>query len=288
MKRTALAALAGSAALSLATTAAAGRIVYGYPLATRCPAAGIAKTVDRWGMFACNCTSYVAWALTANGQRTDWFVPGSMDAWNWPNVARCAHLAIGHGAAGRSSRGLARTRPPFGHVAYVTAVGPGGRFAWPSTTSPRTRRGVCVRRANERRVGRGHLHLRSRRRLADHELAHRRRPGGRRRSPPTRYADVRPTLTAAASRHGHRSADGCDASTGIDALDVRPRLDAAHEVDGCRRARRRSRARSELRDARAAGRDPSSARMRRRPTDGPFAVTPPAITSSPLTAATAG
>ena len=32
-------------------------VIYGYPLATRCPAAGIAKAVDRWGMFECNCTS---------------------------------------------------------------------------------------------------------------------------------------------------------------------------------------------------------------------------------------
>src|SRR5438132_14097931 len=63
-------------------------IVHGYPYAHRCPGDGLADVVDRWGMYACNCTSYVAWALSANHQRIDWFIRGSMDAWNWPNVAR--------------------------------------------------------------------------------------------------------------------------------------------------------------------------------------------------------
>src|SRR2546430_9743297 len=70
-------------------------VLYGYPYAARCPAAGYADAVDRWGMYMCNCTSYVAWALRANGQRTDWFVRGAMDAWNWPHVARLAHLSVG-------------------------------------------------------------------------------------------------------------------------------------------------------------------------------------------------
>ena len=55
-------------------------IVYGYPYASRCPAAGYEDVVDRWGMYMCNCTSYVAWALRANGQRTDWFIGGAMVA----------------------------------------------------------------------------------------------------------------------------------------------------------------------------------------------------------------
>ncbi len=97
-------------------------VVYGYPYASNCPMAGYRKAVDRWGMFMCNCTSYVAWALRTNGQRTDWFVPGAMDAWNWPHVARLAHLPVGRRPRPGSVAvwpGLAR---PFGHVAYVSSV----------------------------------------------------------------------------------------------------------------------------------------------------------------------
>jgi surface antigen len=103
-------------------------IVYGYPYASRCPGAGIGDVVDRWRMYACNCTSYVAWALGANGQRIDWFVPGAMDAWNWPNVARRARLAVDE----RAARGAVAVWPgvarPFGHVAYVTRVEASGRI----------------------------------------------------------------------------------------------------------------------------------------------------------------
>src|SRR5260221_10046419 len=70
-------------------------VIYGYPLATRCPAAGIAEAVDRWGMFACNCTSYVAWALAAHGQRPDWLLRGALDPWNRPHAARRPHLGLG-------------------------------------------------------------------------------------------------------------------------------------------------------------------------------------------------
>ena len=102
-------------------------IAYGYPYATRCPAAGIAEKVDRWGMYMCNCTSYVAWALSANRQRVDWFIPGAMDADNWAHVARLAKLRVSTtprvGAVAvwpRESR--------FGHVAYVTRVDATGAF----------------------------------------------------------------------------------------------------------------------------------------------------------------
>src|SRR5659263_156975 len=80
------------AVLGFAEPASAARapIVYGYPFTAHCPGAGIGDVVDRWGMYACNCTSYVAWALSANHQRTDWFIRGSMDAWNWPHVALLA------------------------------------------------------------------------------------------------------------------------------------------------------------------------------------------------------
>jgi surface antigen len=122
MRRVALAALL---ALTIAAPARGSRsslIVYGYPYTSRCPGAGIAEVVDRWHMYACNCTSYVAWALTANGQRTDWFVPGSMDAWNWPNVARLAHLTVDTHPAVGAVVVWPRLSKPFGHVAYVTGV----------------------------------------------------------------------------------------------------------------------------------------------------------------------
>ena len=101
------------------------RIVYGYPYADRCPGDGLADVVDRWGMYACNCTSYVAWALSANHQRVDWFIRGSMDAWNWPNVARLSHLVIDRTPVPGAVAVWPQIGRPFGHVAYVTGVGPG-------------------------------------------------------------------------------------------------------------------------------------------------------------------
>ena len=118
---------AAATALSCGGSLAGTPLVYGYPYAARCPAAGIADAVDRWKMDECNCTSFVAWALAANGYRTDWFVPGSMDAWNWPHVARLAGLQVGrtpHAGAVAVWPEVSR----FGHVAYVTSVRPGGLF----------------------------------------------------------------------------------------------------------------------------------------------------------------
>ncbi len=100
--------------------------MYGYPYTSSCPAAGIADEVDRWGMYACNCTSYVAWALRANGQRIDWFIPGAMEAWNWPHVARLAGLQVGRRPRVGAVAVWPKLTPPFGHVAYVTAVEPDG------------------------------------------------------------------------------------------------------------------------------------------------------------------
>jgi surface antigen len=108
-------ALAGSAS-------AAHPIVRGYPYAARCPAGGVVDAVDRWNMDQCNCTSYVAWALEANGQRVDWFVAGAMDAWNWPRVARLAHLQTGTKPRVGAVAVWPKLAPPFGHVAYVTGV----------------------------------------------------------------------------------------------------------------------------------------------------------------------
>ncbi len=129
MLRLALASIVTAAVLTTATHAqASSPIAYGYPYAQSCPGAGIADVVDRWSMYACNCTSYVAWALVANRQRTDWFVRGAMNAWNWPHVAQLASLRVDRVAAPGAVAVWPHLAPPFGHVAYVTAVEPGGRF----------------------------------------------------------------------------------------------------------------------------------------------------------------
>ena len=116
--------LAAPAAAALCGTApAAGTpVTYGYPYASRCPAAGVADEVDRWRMDMCNCTSYVAWALHANGQRTDWFIAGAMDAWNWPHVAELAGLEVGRKPAVGAVAVWPKLARPFGHVAYVTGI----------------------------------------------------------------------------------------------------------------------------------------------------------------------
>ena len=102
--------------------------VYGYPYTSRCPAAGIAERIDRWRMDMCNCTSYVAWALQANGQSIGWFIPGAMNAWNWPHVAELAGLRVGDRPRAGAVAVWAKLAPPFGHVAYVTSVDPNGKF----------------------------------------------------------------------------------------------------------------------------------------------------------------
>jgi surface antigen len=116
-----------AASLIAIGSSSAGVIAYGYPYASRCPGAGLAEQVDRWKMYECNCTSYVAWALSANGQRTDWFIPGSMDAHNWAHVARLRGIPVGKlprvGAVAVWPR-----LSELGHVAYVTRLEPGGGF----------------------------------------------------------------------------------------------------------------------------------------------------------------
>jgi surface antigen len=114
--------LAMVAALCASASAAPAPIVYGYPYGAHCPGAGIADVVDRWGMYACNCTSYVAWALSANHQRTDWFIRGSMNAWNWPHVALLAGLTVDRAPTVGSVVVWPELARPFGHVAYVSAV----------------------------------------------------------------------------------------------------------------------------------------------------------------------
>jgi surface antigen len=116
-------------ALAAAVPAAAGSgLIYGgYPYASECPKAGIQDRVDRWRMNTCNCTSYVAWALARNGYRTDWFVPGRMDAWNWPHIAKRKGIPVGS----TPRVGAVAVWPEWGnrgHLAFVTAEHAGGRF----------------------------------------------------------------------------------------------------------------------------------------------------------------
>ena len=84
--------------------------------------------IDRWNMYACNCTSFAAWALERNGQRTDWFVAGKMDAHNWPSVARRKALATGGKPRVGSIAAWPKLVPPWGHLAYVTRLDGDGRF----------------------------------------------------------------------------------------------------------------------------------------------------------------
>ena len=118
---------ASSVAVAALALAASPLHTSGYPYAARCPSAGTRDAVDRWKMNTCNCTSYVAWALSANGYRIDWFIPGSMDAWNWPNVARRRRIAVGR----QPRPGAVAVWPEwgrFGHLAFVTAVRADGTF----------------------------------------------------------------------------------------------------------------------------------------------------------------
>jgi surface antigen len=101
-------------------------IIFGYPYAGRCPGAGVADVVDQWNMYACNCTSYVAWALAANHQRIDWFIAGAMDARNWPHVARLSSLRVDRTPSPGAVAVWPSIARPFGHIAYVTHVGPAG------------------------------------------------------------------------------------------------------------------------------------------------------------------
>jgi surface antigen len=126
MKQIALCSIV-AAGLIVTESSAAGVIAYGYPYASKCPGAGLGEQVDRWKMYTCNCTSYVAWALAANGQRTDWFIPGSMDARNWLHVAHLRGIAVGK----LPRVGAVAVWPElseFGHVAYVTGLERGGGF----------------------------------------------------------------------------------------------------------------------------------------------------------------
>jgi surface antigen len=122
-----MAALLMAAAFIGTQAASAGVVEYGYVYASRCPGAGLAERVDRWHMYMCNCTSYVAWALSENGQRTDWFIPGAMDARNWAHVARLRGIPVGTRAR-VGAVAVWQHGSPLGHVAYVTRVDAGGRF----------------------------------------------------------------------------------------------------------------------------------------------------------------
>jgi surface antigen len=125
-----LAVVGVSLALASPTSEASPKapVVFGYPYARACPAAGLADRVDRWKMFTCNCTSFAAWALDRNGQRIDWFVPGQMDAHNWPAVARGARIPTGATPRVGAVAVWPRLAPPYGHLAYVIGVHDDGSF----------------------------------------------------------------------------------------------------------------------------------------------------------------
>jgi surface antigen len=120
-------ALAGPSARGGTAPAPAPSVV-GYQYASSCPWAGYAGAIDRWNMYECNCTSFAAWALERNGQRTRWFIAGDMDAWNWPSVARASGFATGSKARVGAVAVWPHVDPPFGHVGYVTRVASDGRF----------------------------------------------------------------------------------------------------------------------------------------------------------------
>jgi surface antigen len=102
--------------------------ILGYPYGRECPQAGHEEQADRWHMNTCNCTSYVAWALAANGQGVGWFRLGEMDAHNWPKVARMSGLQTGSVPRVGAVAVWPRLSPPWGHVGYVTAVRSNGTF----------------------------------------------------------------------------------------------------------------------------------------------------------------
>jgi surface antigen len=117
-----------SLAFAAAPVHSSSVVLYGYPLAPHCPAAGVADTIDRWKMYSCNCTSYVAWALEANNQRTDWFVAGAMDARNWPHIAELSGIEVGTQPRVGAVAVWPKLSPPYGHIAYVAAVNADGTF----------------------------------------------------------------------------------------------------------------------------------------------------------------
>jgi surface antigen len=98
-------------------------MILGYAYGQECPAAGYEQQGD-----ACNCTSFVAWALDANGQRVDWFRLGEMDAHNWPAVARASGIRSGTSPRVGAVAVWPHLSAPWGHVGYVFAVHAGGRF----------------------------------------------------------------------------------------------------------------------------------------------------------------
>ena len=126
--------LLGAAAWALVFATATGGaapvrpVILSYPYGRQCPAAGYEDRGDRWNMNTCNCTSYVAWALDANGFRVDWFELGEMDAHNWPRVARDARIPTGPTPRVGAVAVWPHLTPPYGHVAFVTAVHPDGTF----------------------------------------------------------------------------------------------------------------------------------------------------------------
>ncbi len=126
-----VAAIVGCMLAAVPSTDGAGTkapMILGYPYGRQCPAAGYQVRVDRWNMNTCNCTSYVAWALDASGRWVGWFQAGEMDALDWPRVASLAGIPEGRAPRIGAVAVWPRLSPPYGHLAFVTAVHRDGTF----------------------------------------------------------------------------------------------------------------------------------------------------------------
>jgi surface antigen len=93
----------------------------GYPYSSKCPGAKLngQQYADKWGMYICECVSYVAWKVhEAYGNMPYW--GGKGNANQWLANARNAGIPTGTtpkvGAVGVTNGG------PWGHVVWVQAV----------------------------------------------------------------------------------------------------------------------------------------------------------------------
>ena len=80
--------------------------------------APINASVDNWGMYTRQCTSYVAWKLGA--KMPAWGKTDYADAKNWPNLA--IKYDVSNGSTPRVGAAAVSISGPYGHVMYVEAV----------------------------------------------------------------------------------------------------------------------------------------------------------------------
>lgn len=119
----------------------------GYPWANSYwdPYAGYSTEVDSWGLFARQCTSYVAWKLSSQGKGVRGFA-GQGHAYQWPGTtASYTSQRVGDPKVGDAAViGYDPVRYPYGHVMYVESVNGNGtiniseyNFAGPGIYSER-------------------------------------------------------------------------------------------------------------------------------------------------------